>query len=562
MVLRAAIATTLCAAVGLAVADLGQAAPRAAAPRATQAPSCAPTVAVRGPRSVEPGRPIGLTVVVRNRGRSPAATRARIAVGAGVKITRAPRGVRVAARGRDARASLALGGRAARTLRLTVVARDGAAPATRVSIRFRCGARAGVVRARHFMSVGTADGAAGAPLPELADEHVIASGARFVAPGGDDAAAGTVDAPFRTIQRAVDLVRPGETIYVRAGDYHEFLRPAAGVWVDKAGRPDAWITIRNYPGERPRVRTEGTGTFTIGRNAAYVEVRGFELVGMAAPESQFSGAGLAIAGHHIRVINNQIHDFPASGIGTARADYLHVEGNRIWGNGRRSPQQGSGVSLYQNVNADGTGGVHNVIRGNVIHDNENLEPPAGGGPITDGNCVIVDDGRNTQNGSPHPAYGAATLIENNVCFDNGGRGIHVHLSDNVLARNNTLLHNARSAAIPQGELSVSHSGNVTFRNNLVIARPGKPANWILEAPGTIFAGNLYASGSAPGRMGPGEAMVPDMRLRRASVDPARIDPRPRANSPAIGWGLAGDAPAADLLGRPRPVRSTVGAYEG
>ena len=60
-----------------------------------------------------------------------------------------------------------------------------------------------------------------------------------MSPAGDDAAAGTVDAPWRTVQRAVASVAPGDVINLRAGTY------GGGIFVNK---PD--ITIRSFPGER------------------------------------------------------------------------------------------------------------------------------------------------------------------------------------------------------------------------------------------------------------------------------------------------------------------------
>lgn len=68
----------------------------------------------------------------------------------------------------------------------------------------------------------TADAAATAP-----DGAVIApdggganGGHYYVSPTGDDGAAGTSpDAPFATIQHAVDLAQPGDTIHLAGGDY-------------------------------------------------------------------------------------------------------------------------------------------------------------------------------------------------------------------------------------------------------------------------------------------------------------------------------------------------------
>jgi len=44
---------------------------------------------------------------------------------------------------------------------------------------------------------------------------------RYVATSGDDGNAGTAEAPFRTISKACKVVRPGETIQIRSGRYHE-----------------------------------------------------------------------------------------------------------------------------------------------------------------------------------------------------------------------------------------------------------------------------------------------------------------------------------------------------
>ncbi len=47
----------------------------------------------------------------------------------------------------------------------------------------------------------------------------------YVSPAGDDTGAGTRNAPFRTIQRAADALRPGDRCIVRGGTYRETVRP-------------------------------------------------------------------------------------------------------------------------------------------------------------------------------------------------------------------------------------------------------------------------------------------------------------------------------------------------
>jgi len=43
-----------------------------------------------------------------------------------------------------------------------------------------------------------------------------------------DANPGSQDAPFRTINRAAEALKPGERVVVKAGVYRECVRPASG----------------------------------------------------------------------------------------------------------------------------------------------------------------------------------------------------------------------------------------------------------------------------------------------------------------------------------------------
>ena len=55
----------------------------------------------------------------------------------------------------------------------------------------------------------------------------------------------------------------------------------------------------------------------------------------------------------------------------------------------------------------------------------------------------MDDFHNSQNGSAAGNYPFTTLVENNLVYGNGGKGIQVFLSDNVTIRNNTAYFNNR-----------------------------------------------------------------------------------------------------------------------
>ncbi len=60
----------------------------------------------------------------------------------------------------------------------------------------------------------------------------------------DDQNPGTRDRPWRTINRASTLLRPGDAVIIRAGIYHESITPRTG-----GSGPDRRITYAAYPGE-------------------------------------------------------------------------------------------------------------------------------------------------------------------------------------------------------------------------------------------------------------------------------------------------------------------------
>src|SRR4051812_37691849 len=62
---------------------------------------------------------------------------------------------------------------------------------------------------------------------ERTKEHATAS-VLHVATTGSDTACGSEDSPFRTINRAAAVARPGDTVVVHAGEYREWVKPRYG----------------------------------------------------------------------------------------------------------------------------------------------------------------------------------------------------------------------------------------------------------------------------------------------------------------------------------------------
>ena len=82
------------------------------------------------------------------------------------------------------------------------------------------------------------------PLPAACDRPRGEGPGKFVdGRQGDDAAAGTEAAPWKSVQYAVRQLKPGDTLYLRGGRYYEH------VTVELQGNFARPFTIRSYPGE-------------------------------------------------------------------------------------------------------------------------------------------------------------------------------------------------------------------------------------------------------------------------------------------------------------------------
>ena len=193
------------------------------------------------------------------------------------------------------------------------------------------------------------------------------------------------------------------------------------------------------------------------------------------------------------------------------------------------------------------------------------------GLFTDGNGIILDDWGWFQNPAEGYAYPFGALVEDNVCFRNGGKGIQCYgVRGPCHVRNNTVWHNNRDAMQQdamtwRGDLSAQDTA-ADLVNNIAVADPSHDPN--VTAIGVYGGGgesrlvaNLTFDGTPRSRslrveqaswVGEGNLFGVDPRL----VDPAGGDFGLAPGSPAIGAGVA-PAGAADLgvdLGARRTTR--------
>ena len=125
---------------------------------------------------------------------------------------------------------------------------------------------------------------------------VTATDARviYVAPQGDDAAAGTIDAPLATLPAAYRQTEGGDTVCFRGGTYNvtdSQVMKIKGVYafvfaLEKAGTAEHRTCYMGYPGERPvfdfsALMLDGKHRFAaFYLGADYVHLRNFDIVGV------------------------------------------------------------------------------------------------------------------------------------------------------------------------------------------------------------------------------------------------------------------------------------------
>lgn len=396
--------------------------------------------------------------------------------------------------------------------------------------------------------------------------------------------------PLLSIQTAVDRAQPGDTVLVRQGTYSYPQNPGGDVVVVRNyGQPGAWISLKAYPGETPVIRSVNWSAIKV--QSRYVLVEGFSLVGNRDQVSQSealaqqynlnnpttSGVGIAVGAPwdapterpaHVVIRNNKITNFPGSGIGVVQADYVMIENNTLSGNAWWSPYGNSGISLYQNYNSDASTEYKMIVRGNLVTATYNKVASAFAGVISDGNGIIVDDSRHTQNYSGHASspYTGRTLIDSNLVYRNGGRGINVFTSDHVDIVNNTTYQNSLQNETPEGEVSMVETSDINLVNNILAPLTYRPA--LTRWNGTDSTGAGAAQFIAGNIVFGGTGFNGSAATNQIGVNPQFL------NAGSNNFRVAGSSPAIDaarpefsfsnaLFGTPRPLGGgpDIGAYE-
>jgi hypothetical protein len=321
----------------------------------------------------------------------------------------------------------------------------------------------------------------------------------YIATTGSDSNPGTLEAPWRTVQHALDVLQPGQRALVRAGTYAESLS------VSRAGTPTAPITIENYSGERPLVNGGGERPLDISSSGAYIRLRGFALE--RSPYT--SGGNVDIYGHHVEISGNEIRLAKDQGVYTSEeSHHVQILDNWIHHNGEGIAHQSHGIYLQ---------GADHLVANNVIHDH-----PKGFG-------IQVYDRNNR------------SILVANTVVASGHSGIVVGGSggvENIRVANNVFAFNAHYGISHDSTCPIASRAdhNVVFGNSWGQTQPG-------------CSGLSYSGGNSTS-----DPLFVNYGTRNLHLRPG---------SSAVDYALAALSPGSDFDGtvRPRGGGPDAGAYE-
>lgn len=373
----------------------------------------------------------------------------------------------------------------------------------------------------------------------------------YVATTGSDSNAGSSGSPWLTLQKAADQIVAGnivagDTISVAAGTYAGF-----NIW-DTTTNTD---TITFLASGTVILNDENASTDDIVNieNIDYITLDGFEVTGAA------TGEGVRVVKSNYSVVQNcTVHDNGDRNIFFAFAPHAQILNNTCY-----NAAQEHGI-YYSN--SDGPAPVFDapIIRGNTVYGNYQ------NGIQINGDLNTAGDGNIEQ-----------ALIEDNVVYNNGWKGMSFISMSDSLVQNNLIYQNATRQSTAGGihladepGTSIYSTGNVIVNNTIVEDNQegiqfnsGSGGNWCWN---NIVASLSTADGIIVDNDGGNHINSNNLQTRSVSglfTDYPNDDFTLAGGSAAIDTGSASYltelAPPDDIDGNTRPQGSAddLGAYE-
>lgn len=190
----------------------------------------------------------------------------------------------------------------------------------------------------------------------------------YVSPEGSNNGKGTLEQPFKTIQKGCDVLKPGDILYIKAGEYNE------KIIIKTSGTETSYITVQPYASDQVVLNGKGIrdrGAVIHIENKSYIRIKGLEIKNNSEGDTP-SGIMVEGSGSGIEITDNKIHSIQseenAHGIAVYGTDGsipikdIIISGNEVW-----NCVLGSSESVVVNGNVEGF-----AITNNIIHDNNNI----------------------------------------------------------------------------------------------------------------------------------------------------------------------------------------------
>jgi len=291
----------------------------------------------------------------------------------------------------------------------------------------------------------------------------IAAAAVMLAAGASVLGDDLVVSPGESIAAKIVLLRPGDTLLIKAGTYKETLNLPA-----LKGTQAAPIVIKAERGAVLEAASRDGIFFDNGAGASWVVIDGLRITGARRAGILLNDSDHVTLRNLICVGNAtwQIH--------TRKSDYITVENCDL-----------SGSTMQHGIYFSSTD--HPVARNNRIHDNAA--------------CGIHMNGEKNEGGDGLITGG---VIENNRIHGNGFRGggsaINMASAEKTVVRNNLIYSNgAGGIVLCAGDIGHAGSANEIY-NNTVYFRPGEGRFGLQLTSGTkdtTVMNNIFVGGKGP-----------------------------------------------------------------
>lgn len=419
---------------------------------------------------------------------------------------------------------------------------------------------------------------------------------------------------FRSLQKAADIVQPGDVVLVGNGNYTNTDKGngSAVLNITRSGKDGAWITWKAQPGQHPEIHPAGwagvqisgsyhilDGLTVLGNNDSIVLIKAQEDAKKPTPDPYFNTNGIFFNGrgknpdekpHHLIIRNCTVGKCAGGGMVGIEMDYLTIEDCKVFDNAWFMRYGGSGITTLNNWAHDDAPGYHIIIQRNYVWNNKTLVPWVNTGKLSDGNGILLDvtdqDNKGATNpnadavvtpadsqtatqptasskpkrgsGRP-PEWTGRALIANNISVGNGGSGIHTFRTKHVDIINNTTYHNG--GIVGYQELFPNRSEDVVILNNIIVPRPGGQITSDNKNINIRWDYNLYPVAQTV-FTGPHD-VVADPRFIDPEPDPTKGNFRLLKESKGHNSGSTEPALKTDITGKARPVSTgrDRGAFE-